>query len=65
MLREIGNKIQLINKCLEHRLSFQDDDIKRPTLELNRDIVYLWLDIITMFRNLVLGELTRKPKIMP
>lgn len=56
MLKNIGNKIELINKWLEYRLRFHDDDIKGTTLVLNQDIVYLWLHIITMFRNQDLGE---------
>jgi len=54
MLEQIGHKLRRMNEC---STSFADiNRIKGDTVEINRELIILWLDIITFFRSQSFGK---------
>jgi hypothetical protein len=53
MLRAISHKIQVLNGC-SHSLT-DYSVVKGDTVEIHKEIINLWLNIIMIFRNQSLG----------
>lgn len=53
MLEKIGHKLNRLNQCARSLRDFSQ--IKGDTIEINREMVILWLNIIMTFRNQEFG----------
>lgn len=53
MLEKIGHKLRRLNQCTSSLKDFSE--IKGDTLEINREMIILWLNVIMTFRNQEIG----------
>ena len=54
MLRAIGDRLRLLNEYL--RTILVTHEVKGDAVDVNRAIVILWLNVITMFRTHIPGR---------
>jgi len=56
MLKQIGHRLRRLNQCATSLTSGDYVQVKLDMLEIHREMILLWLNIIMTFRTPDLGE---------